>query len=145
VSRPLLAAVLFCLALVATGCGSQTNTYRAQVDRVQKQYQPRLRPLETQLAAAISDRRTDDAAVLAGQTAVLLTRCADAVVAINPPSQLKARAATLVGAYRNLVGSLQELKTALRAHQAKAINQAISRYNNARLDATGAIAALNAG
>ena len=144
VFRLLLTAVLLCVALVAAACGSQTNTYRSHVDTVQKQYQPRLKPLQLQLATAIGDRRTDDAAELAGQTAAVLRRCADAVAAVEPPSHLKARAATLVAAYRNLVQSLQELQTALHAHQAKPINRAISRYNDARLDETSAVAALNA-
>lgn len=143
VFRPLLTAILLCIAVVATACGSQSNTYRSQVDTVQKQYQPRLKPLQMQLATAIGDRRTDDAADLAGQTAEVLRRCADAVGAVAPPSHLKTRAATLVAAYRTLVQSLQELKTALHAHQAKPINRAISRYNDARLDETSAIAALN--
>jgi hypothetical protein len=145
VFRLLLTAVLLCLAVAATACGSQTNTYRSQVDTVQKRYQPRLKPLQLQLATAIGDRRTDDAANLAGQTAALLRQCADAVAAVEPPTHLKARAATLVTAYRNLVQSLQELKTALHAHQATPINRAISRYNDARLDETSAVAALNAG
>lgn len=140
-----MAALGVSLALLATACGSQSNTYRAQVDTVQKQYQPRLKPLETQLATAIGDRRTEDAADLAARTAVVFGQCADAVAAVRPPSQLKARAATLVGAYRNLVTSLQELKTALRSNQAKPINKAITSYNDARLDETSAIAALNAG
>jgi hypothetical protein len=144
VRRPLLIALVCCVALVATACGSQTNTYRSQVDSAQKRYQPRLKPLETQLAIAIGDRRTDDAAVLAGQTAVLLGQCADAVAAVEPPSHLKARAATLVGAYRTLVRSLQQLETALHAHRATPINKAISSYNDARLDETSAVAALNA-
>lgn len=144
VFRLLLTAVLLCLALVASACGSQTNTYREQVDTVQRQYQPRLQPLQMQLATAIGDRRTDDAAELAGQTAAVLGRCADAVAAVDPPSHLKTRAASLVGAYRNLVRSLQQLKTALHAHRATPINRAISRYNDARLDETSAVAALNA-
>jgi hypothetical protein len=145
VLRPLLTALVCCLALVATACGSQSNTYRSQVDTVQKQYQPKLKPLETQLATAIGDRRTEDAADLAAKTAVVFGQCADAVAAVDPPSHLKGRAATLVGAYRNLVTSLQELKIALHANQATPINKAISSYNDARLDETSAIAALNAG
>lgn len=139
-----MAALAVSLALLATACGSQSNSYRSQVDTVQKQYQPRLKPLETQLATAIGDRRTEDAADLAGRTAVVFGQCADAVAAVDPPSHLKAQAATLVGAYRNLVTSLQELKTALHENQAKPINDAISSYNDARLDETSAIAALNA-
>lgn len=139
-----MAALAVSLALLATACGSQSNSYRSQVDTVQKQYQPRLKPLETQLATAIGDRRTEDAAGLAGRTAVVFGQCADAVAAVDPPSHLKAQAATLVGAYRNLVTSLQELKTALHENQAKPINDAISSYNDARLDETSAIAALNA-
>jgi hypothetical protein len=144
VFRTLLTAVLLCLALVAVACGSQTNTYRSQLDSVQKQYQPRLKPLQTQLATAIGDRRTDDAADLAGQTATLLGQCADAVAAVDPPSHLNARAANLVGAYRTLVRALQQLQIALHAHRAKPINQAIARYNDARLDEASAVAALNA-
>jgi hypothetical protein len=144
VPRLLLTALACCLALAATACGSQANTYRSQVDTVQKQYQARLKPLETQLATAISDRRTEDAADLAGKTAVVFGQCADAVAAVDPPSHLKARATNLLGAYRSLVTSLRELKTALHANQAKPINRAISRYNAARLDETHAIAALNA-
>jgi hypothetical protein len=143
VLRPLLTSVVLCVALVATACGSQTNTYRSQVDTVQKQYQPTLKPLETQLATAIGDRRTADAADLAGETAVVFRQCADAVAAVDPPSHLKTRAATLVSAYRKLVVSLQELKTALHADDAKPINQAIATYNDARLDETSAVAALN--
>ncbi|MDX6573923.1 MAG: hypothetical protein QOC86_3079 [Gaiellales bacterium] len=145
VFRLLLTAFLLGSAVLATACGSQTNTYRSQVDTVEKQYQPRLKPLQMQLATAIGDRRTDDAADLAGQTAEVLRRCADAVAAVEPPSHLKTRAATLVAAYRKLVQSLQDLKTALHAHQATPINRAISRYNDARLDETSAVAALNSG
>jgi hypothetical protein len=145
VLRPLLTALVLGLALLATACGSQSNTYRSQVDTVQKQYQPRLAPLETRLATAIGDRRTADAADLAARTAVVFSQCADAVAAVHPPSQLETRAATLVGAYRKLVSSLRELKTALHANDAKPINEAIASYNDARLDETSAIAALNAG
>jgi hypothetical protein len=137
-------ALLLCLSVVATACGSQTNTYREQVDKVQKSFQPKLAPLEAELAAAITDRRTDDAADLSGQVAVLLGRCADDVAAVDPPFNLKARAANLVTAYRKLVRSLRDLESALRAHTAKPINEAISSYNDARLDETSAVAALNA-
>ena len=142
--RRVLIALLLGLAVVATACGSQTNTYREQVDKVQKRFAPQLTPLERQLATAITDRRTDDAADLAGQTASLLGRCADDVAAVDPPSELKPRATNLVTAYRKLVGSLKDLETALRAHSAKPINGAISSYNDARLDETSAVAALNA-
>ena len=143
--RPLLLALVLALALIVTACGSTANTYRSQVDTVQKQYQPRLQPLEHRLATAIGDRRTADAAKLAAKTAVVFGQAADAVAAVHPPSKLKARAATLVGAYRKLVASLQELKTALHANEAKPINEAIASYNDARLQETSAIAALNAG
>lgn len=144
VPRRVLIALLFGLAALATACGSQTNTYREQVDKVQKSFQPKLRPLEAQLATAITDRRTSDAADLAGQTASLLGHCADDVAVVDPPAALKSRAATLVAAYRKLVRSLTDLETALRAHSAKPINAAISSYNDARLDETSAVAALNA-
>jgi hypothetical protein len=144
VSRRVLIALLLALAALATACGSQTNTYREQVDKVQKSFQPKLSPLEAQLATAITDRRTDDAAELAGQTASLLARCSEDVAAVDPPSGLTARAANLVTAYRKLVRSLNELETALRAHAAKPINEAIATYNDARLDETSAVAALNA-
>jgi hypothetical protein len=145
VLRPLLAALVLCLALAASACGSQTNTYRSQVDTVQKGYAPGLAPLETQLANAIQDRRTDDAAELAGQTATLLERCADDVSAVDPPSSLQDRATRLVSAYRRLVQSLRRLETALRARKATPINVAITSYNDARLDETSAVAALNSG
>jgi hypothetical protein len=144
VSRRVLIALLLGLTVLATACGSETNTYREQVDKLQRSFQPKLSPLETQLATAITDRRTDDAADLAGQTANLLGRCADDVAAVDPPSGLKARAANLVTAYRKLVRSLKDLETALRARSAKPINEAISTYNDARLDETSAVAALNA-
>ncbi len=66
------------------------------------------------------------------------------MAAIDPPSKLEARAATLVGSYRRLVASLQQLRLALIADDAAPINAAISSYNDARLDETSAVAALNA-
>jgi hypothetical protein len=144
-ARRILLLLVLCLAVVAAGCGSTTDTYRAQVDKVQKGYAPRLTPLETELANAIQDRRTDDAADLAGQTATLLERCADDVSSVDPPSGLQDRATRLVTAYRSLVQSLRQLETALRARSAPPINAAISSYNDARLDETGAVAALNQG
>ena len=139
----ILAALLVSLAVVATACGSQSNTYRSQIDRVQKRCEPKLRPLELQLATAIKDRRTADAATLAGQTASLLAGCAAEIGAIDPPSGLKARADALVGAYGKLVRSLRDLETSLHAKTAKQINAAITGYNAARLAETSAIAALN--
>jgi hypothetical protein len=144
VPRHVLIALVVVLALVVVACGSTTNTYRSQIDKVQKGFQPRLSPLESQLATAIRDRRTDDAADLSRQVALLLERCADNVATVDPPDRLKTRAATLVGAYRRLVGSLRRLEIALRARKAEPINAAISSYNDARLDETSAVAALNA-
>jgi hypothetical protein len=138
-------ALVLCLAVVAAACGSTANTYRSQIDKVQKGFQPRLAPIEQQLSIAIRDRRTADAADLAGQAATLLGSTADDVAAVDPPAKLKTRAASLVRAYRALVQSLKDLETALRTRQAKPINAAISRYNDARLDETSAVAALNAG
>ena len=112
---------------------------------MQKQYQPKLKPLESRLATAIGDRRTADAAELAAKTAEVFGQAAAAVAAVHPPSKLETRAATLVAAYRKLVSSLQELKTALHTNAATPINEAIASYNAARLDETSAIAALNAG
>ena len=142
--RLLPIALLLFVAVVATACGSQTNTYREQVDKVQKDFQPRLAPLESQLATAISDRRTEDAADLANQVAVLLGRCADDVASVHAPSDLAPRANALVAAYRRLVQSLRVLEAALHARAATPINRAISSYNDARLDETSAVAALNA-
>lgn len=141
--RLVLTVLLLSLAVIATACGSESNTYRTQVDKAQKRCQPRLKPLENQLATAIGDRRTDDAADLAGQTASVLSSCASAVSAIDPPSNLKARAATLAGTYRSLVTSLQQLKVALHTGDATPINRAIASYNDARLAETSAVAALN--
>jgi hypothetical protein len=145
VARRVLLVLVLCLAVVAAACGSTANTYRSQVDAVQKGFAPKLTPLETQLANAIQDRRTDDAAELAGQTATLLERCADDVSAVDPPSKLQDRATKLVTAYRKLVQSLRELEIALRARKAAPINTAIASYNEARLDETSAVAALNSG
>jgi hypothetical protein len=143
VLRLVLIALLLCLAVVATACGSGSNSYRTGVDAAQKGCQPKLKPLETQLATAIVDRRTDDAADLAGHTATALRDCANAVQAIAPPSSLKTRAATLVGTYRSLVTSLQQLKIALDTGDATPINRAIASYNDARLAQATAVAALN--
>jgi hypothetical protein len=143
VPRRLLLVLVLTLAVIGAACGSTTDTYRSQIDKVQKRFQPKLAPLESQLATAIRDRRTDDAADLARQVATLLERCADDVAAVDPPDRLEPRAATLVRAYRKLVGSLRTLETALRARKAAPINAAISSYNDARLDETSAVAALN--
>jgi hypothetical protein len=143
VLRPALTALLLCLAVVATACGSGSNGYRTDVDKAQKGCQPKLKPLEQQLAAAIVDRRTDDAADLAGQTATALADCANAVQAIDPPAAMKTRAATLVGTYHGLSRSLQQLKTALHTENATPINRAITSYNDARLAETSAVAAIN--
>jgi hypothetical protein len=132
------------VAVACAACGSTADTYRAQIDKVQKGFAPRLAPLETQLAAAIEDRRTADAADLAGQTATLLERCADDVAEVDPPSRLEDRARRLLAAYRELVRTLRRLEGALRTGSATPINRAIASYNDARLDETSAVAALNA-
>ena len=111
--------------------------------QVQKRCEPKLRPLELQLATAIKDRRTADAATLAGQTATALEACAAEIGAIDPPSELQARAGALVGAYGKLVRSLRDLGSSLHGKSAKQINAAITGYNAARLAETSAIAALN--
>jgi hypothetical protein len=133
------------LLLVATACGSQANSYRKQVDVVQKRYEPKLAPLERTLSRTIASRKTTDAARAANQATAEMTRFMHDVAAIQPPSSLKARSARLVTAYGKLATSLQELSTALRAGAPARVNRAIASYNDARLDEASAVAALNEG
>jgi hypothetical protein len=142
-SRRLTIALLAGLVLLATACGSQANTYRTQVDKLQKAYQPKLAPLETDLSTAIDDRRTDDAARTASQAAVVMGQLSASIEKVKAPAKLATRSARLVGAYHELVSSLQEMTTALRAHAPTRVNKAIARFNDARLDESSAVAALN--
>ncbi len=143
--RSLSLVVLAGLLLAVTACGSQVNSYRKQVDVVQKRYAPKLHPLESKLSKAIASRRTAEAARAASQASVEMTRFAKDVAAIHPPSSLQARSARLVTAYGKLVASLRQLTVALRAGAPARVNRAISSYNNARLDEASAVAALNQG
>jgi hypothetical protein len=145
VRRRLSLVPLAGLLLVATACGSQANSYRKQVDVVQKRYAPKLAPLEVRLSKAIAARQTADAALAASQARGEMTRFMHDVAAIQPPSSLKARSVRLVSAYGRLASSLQELTTALRAKAPTRVNRAIASYNNARLDEASAVAALNQG
>ena len=142
----LLSLVLLAgLLLAVTACGSQANSYRKQVDVVQKRYAPKLQPLESRLSKAIAGRRTAEAARTASQASVEMTRFAKDVAAIQPPSSLQARSTRLVTAYSKLVSSLRQLTVALRAGAPARVNRAISSYNDARLDEASAVAALNQG
>jgi cytochrome c-type biogenesis protein CcmH/NrfG len=142
-SRLVPIALLAVLVLVATACGSEANSYRKQVDTAQKAYRPKLAPLETDLSTAIADRRTADAARTASQAAVVMAQLAARVQKIKAPSSLEARSEKLVAAYGELVLSLQQMTSALKAHAPAKLNGAISRFNDARLDESSAVAALN--
>ena len=67
------------------------------------------------------------------------------IVALHAPTALATSSKQLVNAYGELVQDLDQLAAALRANAPARANAAIARYNDARLDESSAIAALNAG
>jgi hypothetical protein len=144
VSLRLLVVVLAGLALVATACGSASNGYRKRVDSVQSQYRPRIAALEGQLATAITKRQPAAGARAATAASSTITKVERTIVALHPPSELAARSSKLVVAYGELVHDLDLIASALRAHAPERTNVAIAHYNDARLDESSAIAALNA-
>jgi hypothetical protein len=145
VASRLLLVTLVGVALLATACGSPSNSYRKQVNTVQATYRGRLGRLETQLAAAISARKPDPGAQAATASSALVRQLRGEIAALHAPSALATRSTQLVNAYGELVQDLDQLATALRAHAPARANVAIGRYNDARLDVSSAIAALNAG
>jgi hypothetical protein len=145
VASRLLLVALVGVALLATACGSQSNSYRKQVNAVQMTYRARLGRLETQLAAAISERKPGPGAQAATASSTLVRQLQGEIAALHAPSALATRSKRLVSAYGELVQDLDQLAVALRAHAPARANAAIGRYNDARLDVSSAIAALNAG
>ena len=144
--RPLSTLLLAALALIAVACGgSAGNGYRAHVDAAQRSHATELRAHEQRLATAIDGRRAAVAATEATAASALVGAIAQRVGALHPPQTLQARSDRLLNAYRELVQSLDQISAAFRAKQLAAANEAIGRYNTARLDESSAIAALNAG
>ena len=141
----LLLVTLVGVALLVTACGSQSNDYRKQVNSVETTFRPRLGRLETRLAAAIAARQPAAGARAATETSALVRQLQRAIGALHPPSALSTGSTRLVNAYGELVQDLDQLAAALQAHAPARANAAIGRYNDARLDVSSAIAALNAG
>jgi hypothetical protein len=144
VSTRLLVVVLFGLTLAATACGSQSNGYRKQVGALQSRYRPRIGTFERRLATAISKRQPKAGARAATAASELVSQLERDVASLHPPSALAPRSARLVTAYGELVQDLDQIAAALSAHAPTRANVAIARYNDARLDESSAIAALNA-
>ena len=100
----LLSLVLLAgLLLAVTACGSQVNSYRKQVDVVQKRYAPKLQPLESKLSKAIASRRTTEAARTASQASVEMSHFAKDVAAIQPSKASRPDPRGYVTACRKLV------------------------------------------
>jgi hypothetical protein len=144
VSLRLLLVVLTGLVLVATACGSASNSYRRQVDTAQSQYRARITALEGELATAITKREPSAGARAATAASATITKLQRTIAALRPPPALAGRSSKLVVAYGELVHDLDQMAAALRAHAPERTNTAIARYNDARLDESSAIAALNA-
>jgi hypothetical protein len=144
VSTRLLVVVLIGLTLAATACGSQSNGYRKQVGALQSQYRPRIGTFEGRLATAIAKRQPKAGARAATAASALVSRLQRSIASLHPPSKLAARSSRLVTAYGELVQDLDQIAGALSAHALSRANAAIGRYNDARLDESSAIAALNA-
>jgi hypothetical protein len=145
VASRLLLVTLVGVAVLAAACGSPSNSYRKQVNTAQATYRTRLGRLETQLATAISARKPDPGAQAATASSALVRQLQREIAALHAPSALATRSKQLVNAYGELVQDLDQLAAALRAHAPARANAAIGRYNDARLDVSSAIAALNAG
>ncbi|MEO9175309.1 MAG: hypothetical protein ABI317_07315 [Gaiellales bacterium] len=143
-SLRLLLVVLAGLALVATACGSASSGYRKRVDSLQAQYRPRISTLEGQLATAITKRQPATGARAATAASSTITTLQRSIAALHPPPALAARSSKLVIAYGELVHDLDLIASALRARAPERANTAIEHYNDARLDESSAIAALNA-
>ena len=133
------------VALLVTACGSQSNSYRKQVDAVQTTYRARLGSFEAQLATAIAARKPDAGARAATASSALVRQIRREIVALHAPTALSTSSKQLVNAYGELVQDLDQLAAALHANAPARANAAIARYNDARLDESSAIAALNAG
>jgi hypothetical protein len=145
VASRLLLVTLVGVALLVTACGSQSNGYRKQVNAVQTTYRARLGTLDGQLAAAISARKPDAGARAATASSAVVRQMEGEIAALHAPSALSTRSKRLMNAYGELVQDLDQLAAALHAHAPARANVAIARYNDARLDESSAIAALNAG
>jgi hypothetical protein len=145
VAPRLILVALVALAVVATGCGASTsNGYRAKVESVQKAYGPRIERAQVQLSHAIANQQPAVGARAAASQSALATKARTEIAALHAPSSLAVRSTRLVTAYGELVQALDQLTSALQARAPKRANVAIGRVNDARLDETSAIAALNA-
>jgi hypothetical protein len=144
VASRLLLVTLVGVALLVTACGSQSNGYRKQVGALQSQYRPRIGTFERRLAAAISKRQPKAGARAATAASALVGQLRRSVASLHPPSKLATRSSRLVTAYGELVQDLDQIAAALSAHAPTRANAAIASYNDARLDESSAIAALNA-
>jgi hypothetical protein len=144
VSTRLLVVVLIGLTLAATACGSQSNGYRKHVGALQSQYRSKIGTFEGRLATAISKRQPTAGARAAMAASALVRRLQRSIASLHPPTRLATRSSRLVTAYGELVQDLDQIAAALSAHAPTRANAAIARYNDARLDESSAIAALNA-
>jgi hypothetical protein len=145
VAPRLILVALVALAVIATGCGgSASNGYRAKVASVQKTYGPQIASAQVQLSHAIANQQPAIGARAAASQSALETRARGQIAALHAPTALAVRSARLVTAYGELVQALDQLASALQARAPKRANVAIGRVNDARLDETSAIAALNA-
>ena len=136
-------AVLGILAIAAAGCGSATNAYRGKVRDIQTKYEKQLTDLTQK---ATTDMTTNPAAAPAdlGQLSVVVTKFADEVGAVEPPSDKKALADQLVGAYRELATASTDLKKAVETKDQAALKTAIDEFDKATTMESAAIDAFNA-
>ena len=136
-------AVLGAAAITAAGCGSATNDYRGNVRDIQTRYEKQLTDLTTR---ATTDMAGDPAAAAAdlGELSTVVTKFADDVAAVKPPSDKQALADQLVGAYRELATASTDLKKAVETKDQTALQTSLDGFNKATTMESAAIDAFNA-
>jgi hypothetical protein len=137
--------VLLAVLLGATACGgSKASDYRGQVNDVRQRYEPRFDQITTRIQDDVGASALHKMGVDASAGAALMTRYANDVARIEPPSDLRPQAEKLVAAYREWARALRELAQASRTRAAATVRTALRAFNHAARQEHAAVEALNA-